>query len=487
MSFGDEGSRPGPGPGREPGAASYCVVGGGISGLAAAYRLRVAAGEDATITLFDPADRLGGVLRTEWVGGQLMDLGAEAFVLRRPEVPALLDDLGLSERQLATSGVRPLIYSRQRLHPLPTDTVTGIPSAAASLAGLVDDATVARIDGEAARPLRWQTGSDPAVADLVTDRFGEQVVSCSVDPLLGGVYAGSAATIGLRAAAPSVAAALDRGAPSLIDAVRQGLPENTGAPVFGALAGGYQVLVDELVGRSRTRWVPSAVETLECAEPGWTLTDDRGARWYADAVILAIPAARLARLVGGVDGAGGSPAVAPRTGAAANQIVSASSAVVGLAVAGDTPFPQCSGVLVASGERTHAKAITLSSRKWALRGDTQLLRLSFGRFGDVPSDLAVSVSDDELRAWAVTDLAAVFGLAVDPIDVRVQRWIDAMPQYGPGHADLVAEIHAGLPPTLAVAGNFLEGIGVPACVAAADRAVSRVIGDIEAAKTQLAP
>ena len=76
-------------------STSYCVVGGGISGLVAAYRLRVSAGPDASITLFDPADRLGGVLRTERVGGQLMDVGAEAFVARRPEVPALLAELGL--------------------------------------------------------------------------------------------------------------------------------------------------------------------------------------------------------------------------------------------------------------------------------------------------------------------------------------------------------------------------------------------------------
>ena len=100
-------------------SASYCVVGGGISGLVAAYRLRVAAGPDASITLFDPADRLGGVLRTERVGGQLMDVGAEAFVARRPEVPALLAELGLAGRQIGTTGVRPLIYSQGRLHPLP--------------------------------------------------------------------------------------------------------------------------------------------------------------------------------------------------------------------------------------------------------------------------------------------------------------------------------------------------------------------------------
>lgn len=450
---------------------SYCVVGGGISGLTAAYRLRVAAGDDATITLFDPGEKLGGVLRTERVGGQLMDLGAEAFVLRRPEVPALLAELDLSGRQLATSGARPLIYSQQQLHPLPPDTVAGIPSSATSVAGLVDDATVARINAEPARALSWQPDSDPAVAELVADRFGEQTVARSVDPLLCGVYAGSAATIGLRAAAPSVAAALDRGAASLTDAVRQGLPPVAGGPVFGALDGGYQVLVDELVGRSRLRWVRASVQRLDRAERGWTLSDDTGAHWYADAVILAVPAPRLAHLLEGADG------VAPRTIAAASRIWSASSAVVALAVPADTPFPQCSGVLVASGERLRAKAITLSSRKWGLHGDVQLLRLSFGRFGDA---VATGTPDDELVAWAVGDLATVFRVAVDPVDARVQRWIDAMPQYGPGHADVVAEVRAGLPPTLAVAGSYLDGIGVPACVGAAGRAVSSAVEALDA-------
>ena len=86
---------------------TYCVVGGGISGLVAAYRLRALAGDDADITVFDPADRLGGILRTERLGGQPMDIGAEAFVVRRPEVPALLAELGLAGRQISTTGVRP--------------------------------------------------------------------------------------------------------------------------------------------------------------------------------------------------------------------------------------------------------------------------------------------------------------------------------------------------------------------------------------------
>jgi len=406
-----------------------------------------------------------------------MDMGAEAFVRRRPEVPALLAELGLSERQLATTGTRPLIYSGHELRRLPTGTVSGIPSSASSLAGLVDEATLARIDAEPERPLRWQPGSDPTVAELVGDRFGEQTVARSVDPLLGGVYAGSAATIGLRAAAPGVAAALDRGAASLTDAVRQGLPPDTGAPVFGALDGGYRVLVDALAQRSRPRWVRATVDRLERAERGWALTDETGARWTADAVILAVPAPRLARLTGGSDGP------APRSYAAASRITSASSVVVALAVPADTPFPECSGVLVASGERLRAKAITLSSRKWGIPADLQYLRLSFGRYGE---HLAASASDEQLLEWAVQDLATVFGLAVRPVDARVQRWIDAMPQYGPGHADLVAEVRAGLPPTLAVAGSYLDGIGVPACIGAAGAAVERVIRVVEDSDAEVA-
>lgn len=453
---------------------SYCVVGGGISGLTAAYRLRTAVGDGAAITLFDPGDRLGGVLRTELVGGVPMDLGAEAFVLRRPELPALLAELNLSARQRVSTGARPLIYSRQELRPLPAATVVGIPSSAASVAGLVDEATVARIEAEPTRPLLWEPGGDPAVADLVGERFGEQVVARSVDPLLSGVYAGSAATIGLRAAAPTVAAALDRGATSLTDAVGRALPPASGAPVFGSLEGGYQVLIDELLARARPHWVRSAVSRLEPAGAGWTVVDGTGTRRPADAVILAVPAGEASRLLTGI---------APRSVAAAGRITSASSVVMALAVPGDTAFPECSGVLVATGEPLRAKAITLSSRKWGVRGDAQLLRLSFGRFGD---RVAADTSDDELLSWASGDLATVFGLTVDPVDVRVQRWIDAMPQYGPGHADLVAEARAGLPPTLAVAGSYLDGIGVPACVGAAGRAVERVIRAIGCSDAQVA-
>ncbi|MCV7278639.1 protoporphyrinogen oxidase [Mycolicibacterium flavescens] len=443
---------------------AYCVVGGGISGLVAAYRLRVAAGPGATITLFDPADRLGGALRTERIGGQSMDVGAEAFVARRPELPALLAELGLAHRQVGTTGARPLIYSGDRLHPLPAGTLQGIPAQPSALAGLVDDPTIARMRDERNRPFRWHPGADPSVAELVGDRFGEQVVARSVEPMLAGVYAGSAATIGVRSAVPTLATVLDRGAPSLTDAVREAVPPPVTGSVFGAVDGGYTVLVNELIRRAGARWTQVGVDRVVRSGAGWDLIDDEGVAHHADAVVLAVPAPVLARMVA---------EVAPRTAAAARRIPVASTALVALALPGGTPLPQQSGVLVATGERRlHAKAVTLTSRKWGPRGNVELVRLSFGRFGD---NLARSAGDEDLLGWAAQDLATLFGVRTEPVDCHVQRWIDTMPQYGPGHGELIAELRAGLPPTIAAAGGFLDGIGVPACVASATRAAASLL------------
>jgi len=450
-------------PGGQGPKLRYCVVGGGISGLVAAYRIRSALGDDADITVFDPADRLGGVLRTEHLAGVPVDIGAEAFIARRPEVPALLAELGLADRQIGTTGVQTTIYSQGRLHPLPTGTFTGIPTSAASMAGLVDEATCVQIAAESDRPLHWRPGADPALGELVADRFGEQVVARSVDPLVTGVYAGSAAGIGTRSAAPTLAAALDAGATSVTAAARRVMPGAGAGPVFGAIAGGYQVLLDELVARAGAQWVQAPVGRLIAQGSGWNLADDTGRTWQADAVVLAVPAPQAAALLGGP---------APRAAAAAARIRVASAAVLAMAVGAATPFPPQSGVLVATGESLRAKAITLSTRKWGARGDAELVRMSFGRFGD---DIARATSDHDLQAWAVSDLATVFGITVDPIDVVVHRWIDALPQYAPGHGDLVTEIRADMPPTLAIAGNYLDGVGVPACVAAAGRAAAAVV------------
>ena len=440
------------------------VVGGGISGLVAAYRLRSALGPDLELILLERRDRLGGTLRTDELGGEPVDVGAEAFLDRRPEIPALLGELGLSDQLVHPAGRRPLIWSGGAVHPLPERTLMGIPSGPEAVVGLVDEATLARIAEEPDRPLRWEFGSDASVAELVGDRFGTQVVARSVDPLLGGVYAGRAETIGVRAALPALATALDAGAPNLTAAISRAIPPPSTAPVFGGLRDGYRVLLDALRRAAAPKIeIDTPATGLARTGSGWWV-DPIGA---VDAVVLATPAPTTSALL---------REVAPQAAALTGGIELSSSAVVALGLPVDTALPDNSGILVATGESLRAKAFTLSSRKWPhlAERDLAVVRASFGRFGD---DTPLSWSDEDLIAAAVADLSTVTGLALRPETALVQRWQGGLPQYAPGHTERIAALEAEVAtlPRLAVAGAYLHGVGVPACAASGTDAAQHIL------------
>lgn len=343
----------------------------------------------------------------------------------------------------------------------------GIPGGAESVAGLVDAATMAAVAAEPERPLRWEPGSDVSVGELVRERFGEQVVRRSVDPLLGGVYAGLADSIGVRAALPTLAAALDRGATSLTRAVAQALPAPSTAPVFGGIRDGYRALLDALRAAADVKVeTGTAVTGLTRTATGWHL-DPIGA---VDGVVLATPAPVTARLLRGI---------APEAADLAAGIELASSAVVALALAPDTALPENSGILVATDESLRAKAFTLSSRKWphlAAR-DVALVRASFGRFGD---DTLLYWSDADLIRAAAEDLTTVTGLDIRPLHAVVQRWRGGLPQYAPGHLTRIADLRSATADLrgLALAGSYLNGVGVPACAASGTAAAARITTDL---------
>ncbi|WP_200174327.1 FAD-dependent oxidoreductase, partial [Tomitella cavernea] len=201
------------------------VVGGGVSGLAAAHRVRSLLGGACRIALFEASGRLGGKLRTVPLAGVPMEVGAEAFLARRPEVPALLAELGLDGEVVHPAGSSPLLRAGGRLHAVPAGTLMGVPADPASLSGLLG-ASAAEAARRDAAPMSWVPGSDTTVGELVRCRYGAAVVERCVDPLLGGVYSGTAGTIGVRAALPGLARALDAGAPSLGRAVAAAAEES---------------------------------------------------------------------------------------------------------------------------------------------------------------------------------------------------------------------------------------------------------------------
>ena len=439
------------------------IIGGGISGLVAAYRLRQRLGAEADLVVLEQSAHVGGVLHTGELAGEPVDLGAEAFVGRRPEVLELMTELGIDDQLVRPAGKRPLVWAQGTAHPLPGRTLMGIPSDAESLRGLVDDATLAQVAAEPQRALDWTPGADIDVHSLVADRFGRQVVERSVDPLLGGVYAGTSASIGLRAALPTLAAALDRGARSLTEAVREALPPPSTAPVFGGLRDGYGALLAALTAASDARLVTTLAATRVVAAPRGWVVDPIG---LVDAVVLATPAPVTARLL---------HYASPVAAAAAAGIELSSSALVAMALPLTTDLPDNSGILVATGEPLRAKAFTLSSRKWPHLGarDVALVRASFGRFGD---EAPLSWSDEDLVTAAVADLTTVTGTEIAPIHAIVQRWPGGLPQYAPGHTERIATLESAVADLdgLAVAGAYLHGVGVPACVAAGTAAAERI-------------
>lgn len=470
------------------------VVGGGICGLAAAYRLRRLLGREALITLIEGSPRLGGAVRTVELAGTPFDMGAEAFLVRRPEAAALASELGLDDQLVHPTPAGPTVRAGGRTVPLPRRTLMGLPAAPGEVAAVLSQRGLARLTAEPDTPLQWEPGTDVAVGELVRQRCGDEVADRLVEPMLGGVYAGRADALGVRATLPGLAGALDRGARSVQAATGEVLPPRSSRPVFGSLRGGLGTLVDALVDAAapvlRLGAPVRALSPLVSGDAELRLAGDRQSRsqrWRlelgsaaapealdVDAVLLAVPAPALRRLLAPVSTTGA---------AAAGTVEVGSSVVVGLALPADEAetLPAASGVLIGSAEPHTAKAFTFSSRKWAhVRGDGVLLvRGSLGRHGEVS---ALQRDDAELVADVRADLATLTGLTAEPVDAVVARWGGGLPQYAPGHLDTVAAIESAVAalPGVAVAGATLHGVGIPACVATADAAAERIAAALAA-------
>lgn len=450
------------------------VAGGGITGLTAAYRLRRLLGPDGRITLVEGSRRLGGALRTAELAGVGYDLGAEAFLVRRPEAVSLIAELGLHGELVHPTPAAPTVRAGGRTAPLPRRTLMGLPADPGEVAGVLSQPALARLGAEPDEPLRWEPGGDVAVGELVRARAGDEVVDRLLDPLLGGVYAGRADALGLRATLPALAGALDAGAPSLLDAAAAALPPpgSSPGPVFGTLRGGLSRLVDALAAAAgATVRLGRPVRALTRSGAGWRLELGSAAdpeALDADAVLLAVPAPALRRLLAGP---------VPAGCAAAASVEVASCIVVGLALPADcaAALPAASGMLIGAGEPHSTKAFTFSSRKWAHARSPEVLlvRGSLGRHGEAA---AMQRDDAELVAAVRDDLAALTGIDAEPVDVAVARWGGGLPQYAPGHLDAVAALEAAVAaqPGLAVAGATLHGVGIPACIATADAAARRI-------------
>ncbi|MCE7083510.1 protoporphyrinogen oxidase [Streptomyces sp. ST2-7A] len=485
------------------------VIGGGVSGLAAAHRLTE---EGVRVTLLEASNRLGGKLLSGELAGVRTDLGAESMLARRPEGVDLARAVGLGDALQPPAVATASIWTRDALRPMPRGHLMGIPARAEDLAGVLSDEGVGRArrdadlpgpllpdegdDGNAGNHDDHGTAGDIAIGRLVADRMGDEVVDRLVEPLLGGVYAGDARAISLRAALPGLYEAA-RTAPTLADAVRAamaaGAPRPAGTPPpapFTGLDGGMGTLPGAIADACRAAGAEirtdAPVRSLRRMPTGWVVTvgpdADTAEELAADAVVLAVPAGPAARLL-----ADHAPAAAREL----DGIGYASMALITVALRRsdlDRPLPG-SGFLVPAVDGRFIKASTFSSGKWEWAGrdpELYLLRASVGRHGD---PTAVAMDDADLVKGALADLREAVGLTAAPVASVVTRWIDGLPQYTPGHAERIGRVRRAVAvlPGLRVCGAAHDGVGIPACIADARAAVADLRRAVPAHPTDLRP
>ncbi|MEU2924317.1 protoporphyrinogen oxidase [Streptomyces sp. NPDC007251] len=456
------------------------VIGAGIAGLAAAHRLL---GRGTRVTVLEAADRLGGKLLPGEIAGVRVDLGAESLLARRPEAVTLAREAGLDGRLQPPATATASIWTRGALRPMPKGHVMGVPGTAAALAGVLSDEGLARIERDADLP-PTEVGDDVAVGEYVAARLGREVVDRLVEPLLGGVYAGDAYRISMRSAVPQLFQAA-RTHTSLTEAVR-GIQARAAAnpqtgPVFMGIEGGVGTLplavADSVRARGGEILTRTPVTGLRReASGGWRIT--AGERLlHADAVILAVPAPAAAGLL---------RPESPEAAAELAAIEYASMALVTLAYRrADLRLPEGSGFLVPPVDGRTIKASTFASQKWAWIAeqdpDVVVLRTSVGRHGETE---ILQRDDAGLVDVSRHDLREATGLDAAPLQTRVTRWTDGLPQYPVGHHARVARIreHVAKLPGLAVCGAQYDGVGVPACIASAYAAVDQLGGDLNAVR-----
>jgi oxygen-dependent protoporphyrinogen oxidase len=464
-----------------PGRPRIVVIGGGLSGLAAAHRV-VETGEPVDVTLLEARPRLGGTVGTEEAGGFLVEQGADSFVTDKPWALALAERLGLGPRLVATDDRfrRVYVVRRGRLHPLPEGWLLIGPTRLGPVwrSPLLSWPGKARLALDLVRPAR-RSREDESVAAFVARRLGPEALERIVQPLAGGIYTADPRALSLQATLPRFAT-LEREHGSVIRGLRRtaAAREVRGASgarfgLFASLAGGLGELAAALVSR-----LPAGVVRTSCPAAGLERDDD-GGRWRvrlasgeslgALAVILAGEAPRMGPLVRPHD-----PTLAE--GLEAIRYASSAAVTLGYRRTAVAHPLDAFGVIVPRLEGRSALAITFSSVKYPGRAPagSVLLRVFLGGALD---EAVLSRDDPALLALARREVEELLGATGPPVLARVVRYPRAMPQYEVGHLDRVAglEARAARLGGLVLAGAAFRGVGLADCVRSGEAAAEAAL------------
>jgi protoporphyrinogen/coproporphyrinogen III oxidase len=510
------------------------VLGGGITGLSAAYRLALArrAGAPIEEVLLEAGPRLGGLIRSEEVNGFIVEAGPDSFLSEKPEAAELCRALCLGESLIGSNDRDRRTYilqsdwlGRNRLVALPEGLVLFVPTKlrhALSTPLLPLSSKVVTLrewfkkappgapvmpePQESASELRkpphgegfTDFGADESAASFVARHYGQGMVDNIADPLLAGVFGGDSARLSARSVLPRFWD-MEQRYGSLTRGVLQARSQrqNRGEPLFLTLKPGVETLVRALVSqldgagvhlrsrmtgidRSEERRAAGRVHSPSTAG-SYVLRREDGGTLEADAVILALPSFECARVLATLD-----PSLSRELGSIT--YTSAMTVALGYGTGVREKLPAGFGFLVPHGEKRRLLACTFVHKKFDHRvpPGCALLRCFFGGARD-PGVL--HLSDDEVIRLARQELAEILNLRVEPEFFRIYRWPSAMPQYEVGHAAGLRAIQKRLErhPRLFLAGNIYSGIGISDCIRTGQGAAERVLQALEIPRAGLRP
>ncbi len=472
------------------------IIGGGISGLSAAYYLERGrrSGAQLQYTLFEANPRLGGVMWSERVDGCLIEAGPDSFLSEKPAAAVLCRDLGIENQLMGSNDKhrKTYILVKGRLVPMPDGLMFMVPTKLMPTltTPLFSAGTKLRMARELfARPMR--RAEDESAAAFVERHFGREVVDRLADPLLSGVYGGDASRLSVRAVLPRflemeakygslsramLAAMRKRPASQHSSRLNPGMGGNSARTLFTSMRDGMQQLVDAVVAQldPASLRTGTGVRALGREQEQWMVLSDGSAQRF-DHAIIATPAYVAAGLLRSLN---------PRLSSLLGGIRYSSSVTVALgydagqfdAYINGAP-PDGFGFLVPRSEGRRLLACTFVHNKFPHRAppDRFLLRVFLG---GATGEGVLDLSDEAILRTVREDLHSILGLTTEPRFTRIYRWKQAMAQYEVGHLERVEEIErlCAEIPGLSLIGNAYHGIGVPDCIRTGMDAAKKITG-----------